>query len=323
MSILITGGAGYIGSHTAQLLHGLGERIVTLDNLSTGQRENARWGDFFQGDISDSKLVRHIIREHAVDDVIHLAASAHAGESLVHPAPYFANNSTGSLALLDAMIAEGVSRFVFASSCAVYGNSAYPTAHEGEVTHPVSPYGESKLATERTLPWYERAYGLKWVALRYFNVAGAGEDGLGEDIANSVRIIPRAVHSAVAEGSPLKVFGTTYPTIDGSAVRDYVHVNDIAQANLQALRFVERGEPGTVINIGSGAGVSVLQIIAAVSRQAGKEVPFSLSPERPGDAAYAVSNSSRAKELLNWAPVSSNLDRIVSSVLRQCQMRTS
>jgi UDP-glucose-4-epimerase GalE len=294
-----------------------------LDNLSTGQRENARWGTFFQGEISDAKLVRHIIREHKIDAVIHLAASAHAGESLVHPASYFINNSTGSQALLDAMVAEGVLRFVFASSCAVYGNSAHPTSHEDDVVHPVSPYGESKLATERALPWYERAYGLRWVALRYFNAAGAGEDGLGEDIANSVRIIPRAVHSVVSAGSPLKVFGTTYPTIDGSAVRDYVHVNDIAQANLQALRFVERGNRGTVINIGSGEGVSVLQIIAAVSRQAGKEVPFSLSPERPGDAAYAVSNSTRAKELLNWVPTSSNLDQIVSSVLRQCQIRAS
>lgn len=318
MSILLTGGAGYIGSHTAKLLSAAGFDLVTVDNLSTGRRDDACWGSLIEGDLCDRALIRRVLREHSVSAVLHLAASAQVGDSMQRPDLYFANNISGTLALLDAMVAEGVRQLVFASSCSVYGNSSSCAAHEDEMAHPVSPYGESKLAIERALGWYERAFGLRWAALRYFNAAGA-EEGLGEDPSESVRIIPRAVHAAIGDGPALEVFGTSFPTGDGSAIRDFVHVRDVARANLLALRYVEQDRSGAVINIGSGGGVSVLQIIREVGRQAGQEVPFQVRPARVGDPACAIADISRARELLGWTPVESGLPEIVASVVRSCR----
>lgn len=315
MSILITGGAGFIGSHAAKLLSELGENVVVLDNLSTGRAQNLRWGRFVEGDIADVVLVRETIRRHAVTAVLHLAASAQVAESMAHPETYFSNNISGSLRLLDAVVAEGVKQFVFASSSSVYGNCASLSAHEEEAVTPVSPYGESKLQIERVLPWYGRAHGLSWVALRLFNVAGAA-DGLGEDVTVSARIIPRAVHSLTGPGPALEVFGTSFPTVDGSAVRDYVHVSDVARAFVDALHFVRQAPAEAVINIGSGAGASVFQIIETVSRLAGQPVAYHRYSARPGDPACAVSDISKARRLLGWNPVGSNLNNIVASVLR-------
>jgi UDP-glucose-4-epimerase GalE len=315
LSVLITGGAGFIGSHTARLLASSGIDIVVLDNLSTGRREDARYGTFIQGDVADSALVRRIIRKHEVTSVLHLAASAQVSDSLLRPDLYFANNTCVTAALLGAMAAEGVRQLVFASSCSVYGNVDTPAASEFDSVFPVSPYGESKLATERTLPWHELAFGLRWVALRYFNAAGA-EPGLGEDIAESRRIIPRTVSAALAQGPALQVFGTDFPTFDGSAIRDFVHVADVARANRLALRYVEQNRIGEVINIGSGCGVSVLDIVATVAEQAGCDVPWHPRPARPGDPAQAISNISRAEELLHWTPKCSGMAEIVGSVLR-------
>jgi UDP-glucose 4-epimerase len=206
MSILITGGAGFIGSHTAKCLRESGRDVIVLDNLSAGSKDDVRWGTFVEGDIADTSLVRSVLRINKVTAVIHLAASAKVGESMTRPDVYFSNNVVGSLRLLDAMVAEGVSRLLFASSCSVYGDSPSWSAHEDEVVTPVSPYGESKLQIERALYWYQRAYGMRWAALRYFNVAGAAE-GLGEDIATSIRIIPRVIASQLHLGAPLQVFG--------------------------------------------------------------------------------------------------------------------
>jgi len=225
MAILITGGAGFIGRHTAKLASGAGYDVVVLDNLSTGRSDDPRWGAFVEGDIADTMLVRRLIRQHSITAVMHLAASAHVGDSMARPGSYYANNVCGTASLLEATIAEGIRKFVFASSCSVYGNAASLAAHEDEPVTPMSPYGESKLVTERALGWYEQAHGLKWVALRYFNVAGA-EDALGEDVAGCRRIVPRTVHAAIGGGSPLQVFGDSFETPDGSAVRDYVHVSD-------------------------------------------------------------------------------------------------
>ena len=319
MSILITGGAGFIGSHTARLFTDLGFQVVVLDNFATGQRENARWGVVVEGNCADTALVRAILRKYSVKTVLHLAASAHVGESMASPDAYFANNVCGTLKLLDAMIAEDVMQFVFASSCSVYGNSPMACAREDEVITPVSPYGESKLQTERTLPWYQRAYGLRWAALRYFNVAGAAE-GLGDETFGSVRIIPRVVQSAVGSGPVLEVFGTSFPTEDGSVIRDFVHIDDVIRANLKALKFVEEGPAGEVINIGSGEGVSVLQIIEAVSRKLGQDIPYYRRPARPGDPACAISNISKAEKLLGWTPVASSLGNIVASVISSSQV---
>jgi len=315
VSVLITGGAGFIGSHTARLLARSGMDIVVLDNLSTGRRDAALHGAFVQGDVADSALVRLILRKHKVTSVLHLAASAQVADSLRRPDLYFANNTCVTAALLGAMAAEGVQQLVFASSCSVYGNVDTAAASEFDPVFPVSPYGESKLATERTLPWYELAFGLRWVALRYFNAAGA-EQGLGEEIAESRRIIPRAVSAALGQGAALEIFGTDFPTSDGSAVRDFVHVTDVARANQLALRYVEQKGSGEVINIGSGHGVSVLDVVAAVAEQAGCDVPWHARPARLGDPAQAISNISRAEELLRWSPGCSSMREIVGSVLR-------
>jgi UDP-glucose-4-epimerase GalE len=302
MSILITGGAGYIGSHTSKLLDESGLEVVILDDLSTGLRDNLRFGTFVHGDFADVDLVRSIVAQYGITSVLHLAASVHAGDSVLQPGPYFINNVSGTHKLLEAIVAENVREFVFASSSSVYGDIVTASAREDEPLVPVSPYGESKLQIERALPWYQRAHGLRWAVLRYFNVGGAAE-GLGEDIATSCRIIPRALHSVIGYGPKLEVFGTALPTRDGSAVRDYVHVCDVARANLLALNFVKQNAAGTVLNIGSGVGSSVLQIIDAVSKEVGQPVRFLSRPARSGDPARIVAHIAKAEGCLGWTPV--------------------
>ncbi len=318
MSILITGGAGFIGRHTAKLLHSEGFEVVALDIQPNPHPSVARYCTLYRGNISDTALVRSILRERQVTAVLHLAASAHVGDSMLQPAAYFSNNVCGTLQLLEAIAAENVKDFVFASSSSVYGEASSVIDDEGHTAVPVSPYGESKLQMERNLPWFERAYGLRWTALRYFNVAGAEED-LGEDVAVSRRIIPRAVHSAIGLGPILKVFGTSFSTLDGSAVRDYVHVRDVARANLETIRFVQQGHSGDIINIGSGVGVSVLQIIDAVREQARQPLPYVVEAAHAGDPAFAVSDITKARYLLGWKPDQSQLSEIVSSVLLSCR----
>ena len=320
MSILVTGGAGFIGRHTIKLLHAHGMETVALDNLSTGRRDSTSVGAFVEGDIADVRLVRKVLRDHAVTAVVHLAASAHVGDSMAHPDAYYRNNVCGTSALLEAMHAEDVRQLIFASSCSVYGNSASTAAHEEEAVIPMSPYGESKLVTERALPWYHNAFGLSWIALRYFNVAGA-EDAMGEDLVGCRRIIPRTVHAAVGGGPALGVFGTNFDTVDGSAVRDFVHVSDVANANLLALKYVGQGKPPLVINIAAGVGTSVLQIIAEVGHQTGQTVPHKYEAARGGDPGCAIADISRARHELGWAPVNSGLDNIVSSTLRSATLR--
>jgi UDP-glucose-4-epimerase GalE len=319
MSILITGGAGFIGSATAKICAEAGRRVTVLDNLSTGRMDRVRWGDFCLGDIRNVQAVREVLRLNGVTTVVHLAAHANVGESIAKPAEYYSNNVSGTTALLEAMLAENVRRVVFASSCSVYGNTASLQLREDHDVHPVSPYGESKMIGERMLDWYGHAYGLQAIKLRYFNVAGADpEAGLGEDIESSLRIVPRALHAAL-RNVPLQLFGTDFDTVDGTAVRDYVHVRDVADANLRAIEYLESGRPNAVMNLGTGHGVSVRQIGAEVGRMLGKPLQLQAHTRREGDVPYAVSDAARAVELLGWRPASSTLAEIVDSVVRYCQ----
>jgi UDP-glucose-4-epimerase GalE len=287
---------------------------VTLDNLTTGRKERRRWGTFVPGNISEVALLRQAIRDYSVHAVLHLAASAHVGDSIAQPEAYFSNNIAGTLALLEAMVGEGVHQLVFASSCSVYGNQTSGKVREHETTDPLSPYGESKLAIERLLPWYERRYGMHWLALRYFNVAGAESD-LGEEPQISERIVPRAIHAALGGGLPIRIFGTQFPSGDGTAIRDYVHVWDVARGNLLALQYVADGNRGAVVNIGTGNGVSVREVIDLVGCIAGCAVAFDEDLPRPGDAACLIADPARAWELLGWAPSRSDMTRIVTSAL--------
>jgi len=292
-----------------------GRQVTVLDNLVTGRRDRTRWGRFHRGDIRDVETVRDLIRSNGVTTVIHLAASAHVGESIAHPAQYFSNNVSGTVALLEAMLAENVRRMVFASSCSVYGNATSLRIGEDDDAHPVSPYGESKLFAERALAWYGRAYDLQSVSLRYFNVAGADpEADLGEDTATSRRIVPRAFRAAQGMDGSFSVFGTDFETADGTAVRDYVHARDIAEANLRAIEYLEADEPSIVLNLGTGTGLSVRQVIEEVGKALGRRVPVQESPRRLGDVPYAVADASRAAAVLGWHPTRSTLAEIVHSV---------
>lgn len=313
MSILITGGAGYVGSHTAKLFSDVGLDVIVLDDLSAGVRNFARWGRFVEGDISDQQLVAHILCEYEVSTVIHLAARTDARESVKTPEDYFAINVSGTLGLLNSMLSARVLHFIFASSCAVYGESSSSAVTETNICAPVSPYGETKLMIERVLPSYHNAHGLLWTALRYFNVAGA-DDELG--CGSSSRIIPRIARWATGLASPPEVFGTTFDSPDGSAVRDYIHVRDVAAANLCAFHSLEKGRSGGPMNIGSATGTSVLEIIDTISKTVGVDPLFASRPQSQGDPAMVVSNSSRAHGILGWKPQHSSPSEIVASVVR-------
>lgn len=315
MRVLITGGAGYIGRHTARLLRRSGIHVVVLDNFSSGANCADTLHVCVVGDIRDGRLLGNVLREHRITVVLHLAAHAHAAESVRKPEMYFSNNVAGSMVLLEAMVAAGVPALVFASSCAVYGEAAL--AREGSEEHPMSPYGESKIQVERSLRWLTQAHGLRWLALRYFNVAGAAE-GMGEDIATSARIIPRTVHAALCSSEPLPVYGGAYATPDGSAVRDFVHVADVAEANLTALRRVAEGPAAEAVNIGSGVGASVLEIIDTVRQQTGCALHYEIRESRSADPARVVADISRAHAVLGWRPRSSGLSEIVASVIAEC-----
>ena len=317
MKVLVTGGAGYIGSHTAKALAAAGHEPVVIDDLRTGHRENVRWGPFFEASIADREQVRRVMGSERVDAVIHFAASAYVGQSMSAPRDYYDNNVGGTLALLDAMLAEDVGRIVFSSSCATYGMPDANPIDEAQPQRPVNPYGETKLAVERALHWYRGAYGLRWFALRYFNAAGADPGGdLGEDHDPETHLIPLAIQAALDSGPPLQIFGTDYPTPDGTAVRDYIHVSDLATAHIAAL--VALDDPGAVggLNLGTGRGHSVDEVIAAVERIGGRPVPASRGPRRAGDPPALVADAGAAQAALGWQPAYPSLDDIVETAWR-------
>ena len=301
MRVLVTGGAGYIGSHTAKLLANSGHSPIVFDDLSQGHRWAVKWGPIEHGSLSDPDRLRDVFARHAVDAVIHFAASALVGESMSDPARYFRNNTVGTLNLLDAMRDASVDRIVFSSTCATYGNPVRVPIDETHPQAPVNPYGESKLMVEKILRWYGECYGLRWMALRYFNAAGADPEGeIGEDHDPETHLIPLVIGSALGTRPPVRIFGTDYDTPDGTAVRDYVHVMDLADAHLRALQRLDEGTASQAVNLGTGRGHSVREVLTTVARAAGRDVPAVESPRRAGDPATLVADPARARDVLGW-----------------------
>jgi len=310
-SVLVTGGAGYIGSHAAKALHQAGYRVVVYDNLVAGHREAVKYGELVEGDIADVDAVRDALRRYDVFAVVHFAAFLDVGESVREPARYYRNNVVGTLGVLEAMAAERPRHFVFSSTCATYGEPLEVPIAETHPQQPINAYGETKLVIERALRHFERAYGLSWIALRYFNAAGADPDGeMGEDHSPEIHLIPRAI-SAATGGSGLQVFGTDYPTPDGTCLRDYVHVSDLADAHVRALQaLVETGQ-SDAYNLGTGRPHSVREVIDTVQRVTGLEVPWTTGPRRPGDPAALYAAPHKAQTGLQWTPRFPDLDSIV------------
>jgi UDP-glucose-4-epimerase GalE len=311
-SVLVTGGAGYIGSHTCKALSLAGYRVVVYDNLSAGHRAAARYGEFVKGDVTDGVALRQALGRYRVSAVMHFAALLDVAESVREPGLYFRNNVIGALTVLDAMMAEGVRTFVFSSTCATYGEPIETPITESHPQRPINSYGESKLAVERALPHYERAYGLRWAALRYFNAAGADSDGeIGEDHRPEHHLIPRAIEAAL-EGSALKIFGDDYATPDGTCQRDYVHVSDLADAHIKALETIVQTGKSSAYNLGTGHPNSVREVIDTVERVSGRTIQRLMASRREGDPAVLYAASQKAQSELGWQP-RFDLDAIVRS----------
>ena len=309
--MLVTGGAGYIGSHAAKALSKAGHRVVVYDSLVAGHREAVKYGELVQGDILDPGALRSTMQTHGVDAVMHFAAFLDVGESVRDPAKYYRNNVGGALMVLDAMAAQNVRTLVFSSTCATYGEPAETPITEAHPQRPINSYGESKLVVERAFPHYERAYGIRAIALRYFNAAGADPDGeLGEDHSPEIHIIPRALDAATG-GPGLQVFGDDYPTPDGTCLRDYIHVSDLADAHVRALDMLSQGGASGAYNLGTGQPQSVRDVISAVERVTGRTVPWTLAPRRAGDPAILYASADKARAALGWTPKLPSLDDIV------------
>lgn len=315
--VLVTGGAGYIGSHAVRALVSDGHHVVVLDNLSAGHAEAVPQGvPLIRLSTRDRVAVGEVLREHQIDSVMHFAAWLVVFDSVRDPLGYYENNVTGSLSLLGAMVDVGVRRVVFSSTCAVYGEPSRVPIDESQVAQPINAYGETKLAIERALAHVERAHGLRWMALRYFNAAGAHPDGtIGEDHAPEIHLIPRAIEAATG-GAPLQVFGEDYPTPDGTCLRDYIHVCDLADAHVRALRALATGHASCAYNAGTGRPHSVKQVIDVVSRVVGAPVRWTAAPRRPGDPATLYAASDRLQHELGWRPRYADLEQIVQDAWR-------
>jgi UDP-glucose-4-epimerase GalE len=312
-TVLVTGGAGYIGSHAAKALSLAGYRVVVFDNLTAGHREAVKYGDLVVGDITDVAAVVDALGRHAVSAVMHFAAHLDVGESVREPVKYYRNNVVGALSVLEAMAARSVTQFVFSSTCATYGDPIETPIGENHPQRPINSYGETKLAVERALPHFARAHGIHSVALRYFNAAGADPDGeIGEDHAPEIHLIPRAIEAATG-GRGLQVFGDDYPTPDGTCLRDYIHVTDLADAHVRALEALAAAGQSAVYNLGTGVPHSVREIIGAVEHVTGQRVPWTLAPRRAGDPAALYARADKARWELGWAPRFSDITSIVGT----------
>ena len=314
--VLVTGGAGYIGSHAAKALRRAGHRVVIYDNFSAGHRAAALGAPVIEGDIGNVDAVRRAIRESGASAVMHFAAWLSVADSVRDPGGYYRNNVGGTLATLDAMAAEGCRQFVFSSTCAVYGEPIETPLSETHPTAPINAYGQTKLAIEHALPHFERAHGIRSIRLRYFNAAGADPDGeLGEDHSPEIHVIPRAIEAA-ATGCPIDIFGEDYPTPDGTCLRDYIHVSDLADAHIRALARLAQGGASATYNVGTERPSSVKDVIAAVERVTGTPIVRQSAPRRPGDPAVLYASAQRIRQDLGWTPRHAGLDAIVRDAWR-------
>jgi UDP-glucose 4-epimerase len=312
MSILVTGGAGYIGSHVVKELRRLDKEIVIVDNLSTGHIEAVQGLNLFVGDIADALFLKDIMVKHKVDSVIHFAASSLVGESQDNPAQYYHNNVAGTLSLLQVMRECGVMSIVFSSSAAVYGEPKEIPIKEDALTCPVNVYGRTKLMIEQILEDYRRAYGINFISLRYFNACGADEEGLiGEDHTPETHLIPIVMQVVNGQRNSLIIYGDDYPTPDGTCIRDYIHVNDLASAHILALEYLKRERGSGIYNLGYGYGYSVKEIVQAVGKITGLKIKVEIGERRPGDPAILVADSTRIRRELGWKPRYNDLDYII------------
>lgn len=314
MAILVTGGAGYIGSHTVAALLDQGKEVVVIDNLQTGHRGALLGGKFYEGDLRDKELLKKLFSENDIEAVIHFAANSLVGESMKDPVKYFDNNVYGTLCLLDAMNQANVRKIVFSSTAATYGEPEKVPIEESDKTEPTNVYGETKLTMERMMAWFDQVLGIKYVSLRYFNAAGAHESGkIGEDHRPESHLIPLIIQAALGQRPSIQVFGDDYTTPDGTCVRDYIHVGDLADAHLRAVDHLLRGGESEVFNLGNGQGFSVKEVIETVKSVTGRDFPVVISPRRAGDPAVLIASSDKVRSVLGWQPLRGKLEDIIES----------
>jgi len=315
MKVLVLGGAGYIGSHTVSELIDAGEEVVIVDNLETGHIEAVHpKAAFYQGDIRDRAFVDSVFEKEKIDGVIHFAANSLVGESMTDPLKYYDNNLNGTKVLLQSMVAHGVDKIVFSSTAATYGEPESIPILESDRTEPTNPYGETKLSMEKMMKWTDVAHGLRYVALRYFNACGADESGeIGEAHSPETHLIPLILQVPNNQREAVSIFGTDYDTKDGTCVRDYIHVTDLAQAHILAVKYLVNGGASDVFNLGNGVGFTVKEVIETARKVTGHPIPAVESPRRSGDPAKLIASSEKAKKVLGWNPVHASLEEIIES----------
>ena len=314
MKILVLGGAGYIGSHTCKYLSKLGHTVIVYDNLSTGHLEFVKWGEFIYGDIRDYAHIRKTIHQYNPDGLIHFAASASVAESVVDPGSYYENNVLGSLRVMEALRDEGVRPLVVSSSAAVYGLPLDTPIAEQMPLNPINPYGRTKMIMELMLHDFANTHKLPWMALRYFNAAGADPElEIGEWHTPETHLIPNVLNAILNPSQPIKVFGNDYPTPDGTCIRDYIHVWDLAKAHFLALEYLNNHRPSLALNLGTGQGTSIQEIIATAEAVTNKSVPYVISPRRPGDPSQLIASADNATKILNWTPEYTSPEKIITT----------
>lgn len=313
MAILITGGAGYIGAHTLRFFLEKQEEVVVVDNLQSGYRQAVEGASFYQADIRDKAALDQIFKENNIEAVIHFAANSLVGESMEKPYEYYHNNVYGMLCLLEAMKENQVNKIVFSSTAAVYGEPKNVPIMEGDETNPTNTYGDTKLAMEKMMKWFDTAYGIKYVSLRYFNAAGAHKSGsIGEAHNPETHLVPLILQVPLGKRAQIAVFGEDYPTADGTCIRDYIHVSDLASAHYLALEHLRKGGQSDIFNLGNGSGYSVKEVIEAARKVTGHPIPAEIKARRAGDPAVLIASSQKAKDVLGWQPLYASLDKIIA-----------